>query len=64
MFTNKEGKEAQLERKEKERKNLEYNQGIQEIKYKNKLEFLKTEDLQFGKSENIRLKKLTRQINP
>lgn len=45
MFTNKEGKEAQLERKEKERKNLEYNQGIQEIKYKNKLEFLKTEDL-------------------
>ena len=64
VFTNKETKEAVIQRKLKEKKNLEYNKGVGEMVQKNKLDFLKTEDLDFGKSENIRLKALSRKINP
>jgi len=64
VFTNRETKEAIILRKIKERKNTEYNNGVGEMVQKSKIDFLKTEDQQYGRSENIRLKALSRKINP
>jgi|TARA_B110000285_G_C15061942_1_gene582883 hypothetical protein len=51
-------------KKIKERKNTQYNNGVGEMVQKSKIDFLKTEDQQYGRSENIRLKALSRKINP
>ena len=50
VFTTGDNPQAQNERKMKERRNLEYNREVEQQQKKTKLEFLKTEDLEFGKA--------------